>query len=70
MPDDLPGGLTAREWEVLSAVTEGLSNREVAARLVISEKTVARHLANVFAKVGVSSRTAAAAWARQQQRSR
>lgn len=70
VPDDLPGGLTAREWEILSAVTEGLSNREVAARLVISEKTVARHLANVFAKVGVSSRTAAAAWARQQQPSR
>ena len=63
VPADLPGGLTAREWEILSAVAEGLSNREVAARLVISEKTVARHLANVFAKIGVSSRTAAAAWA-------
>ena len=61
-PADLPGGLTAREWEILSAVAEGLSNREVAARLVISEKTVARHLANVFAKIDVSSRTAAAAW--------
>ena len=64
LPADLPGGLTAREWEILSAVTEGLSNREVAARLVISEKTVARHLANVFAKLEVPSRTAAAAWAR------
>lgn len=61
-----PGGLTAREWEILSAVAEGLSNRQVAARLVISEKTVARHLANVFAKLGVSSRTAAAAWAHQE----
>lgn len=61
-----PGGLTAREWEILSAVSEGLSNRQVAARLVISEKTVARHLANVFAKLGVSSRTAAAAWAHQE----
>ncbi len=58
-----PGGLTIREWEILGAVAEGLSNREVAARLVISEKTVARHLANVFGKLGVSSRTAAAAWA-------
>ena len=58
-----PGGLTEREWQVVCAVTEGLSNREVAARLVISEKTVARHLANVFAKIDVSSRTAAAAWA-------
>ena len=56
------GGLTAREWEILRAVAEGLSNREVAARLVISEKTVARHLANVFAKLDVTSRTAAAAW--------
>lgn len=61
-----PGGLTGREWEILSAVAEGLSNREVAARLVISEKTVARHLANIFAKIGVASRTAAAAWAHQQ----
>lgn len=61
-----PGGLTSREWEILGAVAEGLSNREVAARLVISEKTVARHLANVFVKLGVSSRTAAAAWATQE----
>lgn len=59
----VPDGLTPREWEVLRAVAAGLSNREVADRLVISEKTVARHLANVFAKLGVSSRTAAAAWA-------
>lgn len=61
-----PGGLTAREWEILSAVSEGLTNRQVAARLVISEKTVARHLANVYPKIGVSSRTAAAAWAHQE----
>ena len=64
-----PGGLTTRETEVVRAVAEGLSNRDVAARLVISEKTVARHLANVFAKLGVSSRTAAAAWVHQQRRS-
>lgn len=60
----LPGGLTPREAEILLAVTEGLTNREVAARLVISEKTVARHLANVYLKIEVGSRTAAAAWAR------
>ncbi|KGN41206.1 LuxR family transcriptional regulator [Knoellia aerolata] len=60
---DRPGGLTAREEEVLSLVVEGASNREVAQRLVISEKTVGRHLANIFAKVDVGSRTAAAAWA-------
>jgi DNA-binding NarL/FixJ family response regulator len=61
----LPGGLTPREAEILAAIAEGLSNREVAGRLVISEKTVARHLANVFTKLDVSSRTAAAAWAHQ-----
>jgi ATP/maltotriose-dependent transcriptional regulator MalT len=59
----LPGGLTAREVEILVAVCEGLSNRDVAARLVISEKTVARHLANIYAKIDVTSRTAAMAWA-------
>ena len=61
----LPGGLTAREAEVVAAIAEGLTNRQVAARLVISEKTVARHLANVYTKLGVNSRTAAAAWAYQ-----
>jgi DNA-binding NarL/FixJ family response regulator len=47
-------------------VARGLSNREVADVLVLSEKTVARHLANVFTKLGVSSRTAAAAFAHEQ----
>ena len=64
-PRTLPGGLTAREVEVLACVAEGASNREVAERLVISEKTVSRHLANIFTKADVSSRTAAAAWARE-----
>jgi DNA-binding CsgD family transcriptional regulator len=58
-----PGGLTPREVEVLSLVAQGMSNREVADALVLSEKTVARHLANIFTKLGVSSRTAAAAFA-------
>nr|MBA3528447.1 LuxR family transcriptional regulator [Propionibacteriaceae bacterium] len=58
-----PGGLTARELEVLRQIASGASNREVGASLFITEKTVARHLANIFAKIGVSSRTAAAAWA-------
>jgi DNA-binding NarL/FixJ family response regulator len=61
--ESLPGGLTAREAEVLGLVARGLSNRDVAEALVLSEKTVARHLANIFTKLEVSSRTAAAAFA-------
>jgi DNA-binding CsgD family transcriptional regulator len=59
----LPDGLTPREAEVLTLIAAGRTNREVAAELVVSEKTVARHLANVFTKLGVSTRTAAAAYA-------
>ncbi len=59
----LPGGLTSREAEVLVLVADGASNRAVAEALFISQKTVGRHLANIFTKIGVSSRTAAAAWA-------
>jgi DNA-binding NarL/FixJ family response regulator len=58
-----PHGLTAREEEVLRLVAEGRTNREVAAALVISERTVARHLQNIFAKLRVPSRAAAAAYA-------
>jgi ATP/maltotriose-dependent transcriptional regulator MalT len=56
-------GLTARELEVLRLVAAGNSNREIAATLVISEHTVARHLQSIFRKLGVSSRTAAGAFA-------
>ena len=62
-PTQLPGGLTAREVEVLRLVASGQSNATIAAQLVLSEKTVARHLSNIFAKLDVSSRTAAAAYA-------
>ena len=58
-----PGGLTKREVEVLACIAVGASNREVSKQLFISEKTVGRHLANIYVKLGVSSRTAAAAWA-------
>ena len=58
-----PGGLTPREVEVLQLVATGATNREVADTLVISEKTVARHLSNMFTKLGVRSRAAATAWA-------
>ncbi len=60
---DLPGGLTPREAEVLRLVATGQSNARIAAELVLSEKTVARHLSNIFAKLEVGSRTAAAAYA-------
>jgi DNA-binding CsgD family transcriptional regulator len=58
-----PCGLTAREVEVLRRVATGRSNREIAEDLFISEKTVARHVANIFLKIDVSSRSAATAWA-------
>ena len=56
-------GLSRRELEVLRLVAAGKTNREVATSLVISEHTVARHVQNIFAKLGVSSRAAATAFA-------
>jgi DNA-binding CsgD family transcriptional regulator len=56
-------GLSRRELEVLRLVASGKSNREIASVLVISEHTVARHLQNIFAKLGLSSRAAATAFA-------
>jgi DNA-binding NarL/FixJ family response regulator len=58
-----PGGLTKREIEILRRVAGGATNKQVAEQICISEKTVGRHLANIYAKLGVSSRTAAVAWA-------
>jgi len=57
------GGLTAREVEVLRLVATGKTNRAIADKLVISEKTVARHMSNIFTKLGLSSRSAATAYA-------
>jgi DNA-binding CsgD family transcriptional regulator len=56
-------GLTARELEVLRLVASGKTNRQIATQLVVSEHTVARHVQNIFGKLGVSSRTAASAYA-------
>ena len=57
------GGLTARELEVLRLVAEGKTNKQVAAELVISDHTVARHLNNIYAKLAVTTRAAATAYA-------
>jgi DNA-binding CsgD family transcriptional regulator/tetratricopeptide (TPR) repeat protein len=57
------GPLTAREVQVLRLVATGMTNRAVAAELFLSEKTVARHMSNIFTKVGVTSRAAATAYA-------
>ncbi len=59
----MPAGLSPREVEVLRLVTQGKSNREIAEELVISERTVANHLASIFNKTGVENRAAAAAFA-------
>ena len=56
-------GLSERELQVLRLVAAGRSNREIATALAISEHTVARHVQNIFAKLGVSSRAAAGAFA-------
>ena len=62
-PEKYPDGLTGREVEVLRLVAAGKSNAQIAAALTLSEKTVARHLSNIFGKIGARSRTAAAAYA-------
>lgn len=57
------GMLSPREQEVLRLVAQGMTNRAIAAELFLSQKTVARHVSNIFGKTGVSTRTAAAAYA-------
>jgi ATP/maltotriose-dependent transcriptional regulator MalT len=57
------GGLTGREVQLLRLVAAGKTNRAIAAELVLSERTVDRHVSNIFAKLGVSSRAAATAYA-------
>ncbi len=55
--------MSARELEVLRLVATGRTNRAIAGELFLSEKTVARHVSNIFVKLGVSSRAAATAYA-------
>ena len=57
------GGLTGREVEVLRQIAAGKTNRAIATELSISEKTVARHISNIFTKLDLSSRSAATAYA-------
>lgn len=59
-------GLTSREVEIISAIKEGNSNREIASKLAISEETVKRHLSNIYSKLGVSSRLELAVLASEQ----
>lgn len=59
----LPAGLTEREVQVLRLIAAGNTNKQIAAELILSEKTVSRHVSNIFAKIGVSSRSAATAFA-------
>jgi LuxR family transcriptional regulator, maltose regulon positive regulatory protein len=61
--DGPPPVVTRRERDVLGLLAEGLTNRQIAERLVISEHTVHRHVTNILRKLDLPSRTAAAAWA-------
>jgi DNA-binding CsgD family transcriptional regulator len=60
--DATSGPLSSRELEIATLVVSGLSNREIAGQLFIAPATVARHIANIFAKLGLSSRAQLAAW--------
>jgi non-specific serine/threonine protein kinase len=62
-PADAPSGLSAREFEVVGLVADGLSNKEIAARLQVSVRTVESHVRHALAKVGLENRTQLAAWA-------
>ena len=62
-----PTGLTPRELQVLRLVSAGKTNRAIAADLVLSERTVDRHVSNILTKLGVSSRAAATAYAYEHQ---
>jgi ATP/maltotriose-dependent transcriptional regulator MalT len=60
-PQARRAGLTRREWQVLSVLITGASNRQISARLHITPRTVTNHLASIFAKLGTRTRTEAVA---------
>ena len=63
---DGPAGLTVREVEVLKLLALGLSNKQIAARLVIAPKTAGNHIEHIYSKIGATSRAGAALFAMQQ----
>ncbi len=62
-----PGGLTRREWEIAQLLGEGLSNKDIAARLVISQRTAETHVERILTKLGFTSRLQVASWVADQQ---
>ena len=62
-PRSAAGSLTAREREVLTLIAEGATNRQIARRLSVTERTTRTHVSNILGKLGLTSRTQAALWA-------
>jgi DNA-binding NarL/FixJ family response regulator len=60
--DRTPDPLGKREWEVATLIAEGLSNKEIATRLFLSERTVETHVYNILNKLGFNSRVSIASW--------
>jgi DNA-binding NarL/FixJ family response regulator len=67
-PDGAEAILTRREWEVAELVAQGLTNKEIAARLVIAQRTAEAHVERILAKLGLASRTQLATWIPQRRR--
>ena len=61
-----PGRLTRRQWEIAGLLAEGLSNKEIAARLVISQRTAETHVEHIFVKLGFRSRAQVSGWVAEQ----
>lgn len=61
-PGDPAAALTRREWEIAELIAEGLSNREIATKLVIAQRTAENHVEHILTKLGFTSRTQIAAW--------
>ncbi|GAA2123476.1 response regulator transcription factor [Actinomadura napierensis] len=60
-----PGPLSSREQQVAALIAEGLTNRQIAGRLHLSERTVENHISHILDKLGVGNRTLIASWHRQ-----